>query len=129
MVAVSLAAVLMAAVSEAARNQKKVAATVVAKGGDIYYRHQRIKYHRYSQNAPPGPAWLRHLVGDDYFQSAECIILRGDKFVDDDLLAIRQLSSLTDLFVAHENQITPGALRRLQAMLPHCYIEAPRKLY
>lgn len=128
LVAIVPLAVCLAVESGVARTQKDVVRLVMSKGGDVYYRHQRIKYHRYANNVPTAPAWLRCLLGDDHFQTAECLILRGDKFTDDDLVAVGHLKGLTDIYVDSGNRVTTRSLRALQATLPNCYIEAPGKL-
>jgi hypothetical protein len=69
-----------------AANQRRAVAAVKARGGTVHYMHEcythpmplRDFYSGSSfdhQVEPPGPAWLRHLLGDEYFQDVVYISL------------------------------------------------------
>ena len=50
-----------------ARKQREAVAAIEAVGGMVLYEHQ------YDDSEPPGPKWLRELVGDEYFVSVDVV--------------------------------------------------------
>ena len=53
-----------------AEKQKGIVALVKESGNDVYYNYQLIP-----DAVPPGPDWLRNLIGIDYFSNVEAVIL------------------------------------------------------
>jgi hypothetical protein len=65
-------AVWLGIVVNRAREQREAVKAIEAAGGSVYYNYNseelmpRWRYHVVVER--PGPAWLRRLIGDDYFQ-------------------------------------------------------------
>ena len=93
---------------------------------------------------PPGPAWLRNLLGDDYFGQVEIVDLSETQVADDGLERIQRLSQtrilylggskVTDAGLAHlagltqleelylgGTQVTDQGAMRLRQALPQCH--------
>ena len=77
----------------------------------------RISYeYQIDRSAPPGPEWLRRLVGDDYFFTVVALELRGPNINDSELAAIKWLTytrwldidttNVTDAGLVHLNGLT-----------------------
>jgi hypothetical protein len=126
-VAMSLLVVLLAIwlglESKAARTQKEVVDMVLAKGGEVFYRHQEMAPYSWDDSEPNAPQWLRRSLGDDYFQTVSAIFLDGPKFTDEDLKAIAKLRGLRMLGIDPECAVTPAGLRKIQSELPNCEID------
>lgn len=58
-----------------AQRQRRAVEAIQALGGSVRYDWQRKEDD--SDPSPNGPAWLRRLIGDDHFQSAQCVYLLG----------------------------------------------------
>jgi hypothetical protein len=86
----TLLAVWMAHISHRARQQKLAVEKVHRLGGTVYYDYQ-IKTNGLVpdtfdfQAIPPGPAWLRNILGDDYFQAVVSISFNKTAVADEDL--------------------------------------------
>src|SRR4051812_40427054 len=61
--------------------------TIRAAGGRASYGHEESMF----RTAPPGPAWLRWYLGDDFFAEMFGVALQGDAVTD------AALASLADL--------------------------------
>src|SRR5262245_61651685 len=95
------------------RRQQEAVARIVAYGGDVTYDYQLDASGEYRRDpfgnylhglAPPGPRWLRELVGDHYFQTPVMVWLGSDEgvgFLDHELerlmVPLRALPSLNRL--------------------------------
>jgi len=121
-------AIWLALVSQAAHTQREVVAMIEAKGGWVYYRHQKMDYGGgYEWNIdepPPAPRWLRKCLGDDYFQTVIVAELLNDRFRDEDLDEIAKLKSLERVTINYNTPLSTAALQRLKAALPNC--DVPR---
>jgi hypothetical protein len=57
---------------------------------------------------PPGPDWLRRILGDEYFFTAIGVTLNGDQAVDANLELVRQLKDLQILALWASNTDPSG---------------------
>ncbi len=63
----------------AARRQREAVATITKAGGTVVYDYQNLQLVSPAgitwddSRLPPGPAWLRHQIGDDYFQTVVAV--------------------------------------------------------
>ena len=74
-----------------------------ARGGDI-------------PNAiPPGPAWLRSLLGDDFFGNVHTVFLRGEYITDADVERLKEFKALRSLSL-HGAQVTDAGLESLAGL-------------
>lgn len=112
-----------------AERQKNAAEKIEALGGLVVYEHELdsdgypIDFKRH---LPPGPAWLRRLLGDHLFQRvAEVYFGDQAKIVDDDLLHLRDLPGLKRVFLMPRDQtmISERAIAELRRCLPRCEVE------
>ena len=100
-----------------ANRQRAVVRWVTENGGWVHYDWQFHKRNGIdifiSGNRPPGPAWLRRQIGDDYFQSVVGIGAEVD-----DVSPLVGLSSLESLYIdGPVNDLTPLArLSRLKRL-------------
>lgn len=118
-------AIWLASVSQAARTQREVIARIEAKGGWVFYRHQKREHAwgvEWLDEPPPVPQWLRSWIGDDYFQTVIDVQLLNDRFQDEDLEEISKLKSLESVTINYDTPVSKAALQRLKAALPNCRV-------
>ena len=72
MVLVTVLCVWLGLVSERARKQREAVEAIEKVGGAVRYEYQSK-----SGQEPPGPKWLRELVGEEYFVSVIYVGLNG----------------------------------------------------
>lgn len=65
-----------------AERQRKFVEAIRKAGGLVYYQHELDCRGRQHSYPPPGPVWLRQIVGDDFLAS-----IRRVTFTDHDLSA------------------------------------------
>jgi hypothetical protein len=100
---VALACVWMAIESSQARAQKRTVQWVIQNGGKVRYDWQyRRQGKPLVEPTPPGPRWLRRLIGDDYFQTVTHVWLRNAKIRD-----LQWVRSLPEVRMVHlgDNEI------------------------
>ena len=70
---------------------------------------------------PPGPEWLRELVGEEYFVTIDYVGLHNTKVTDVGLEHLEGLTNLKRLNLVN-TQITDEGVKKLQKALPNCQI-------
>src|SRR5262249_46394028 len=82
-IVVTLLTIYLGMITVQARRQREVVAMVLKLGGQVGYLHNRPDANRpknfNSKISAPGPAWLRNLVGQDYFVDVVFIYLGHTK--------------------------------------------------
>ena len=93
LVLVAVLSVLMAWKTNQVRQQRKAIARVRELGGAVVYDYQ---YHYVSTKPiieygamPPGPRWLRDLVGVDYFSSPHFVYLQTTTVADKEIAELQ----------------------------------------
>ncbi len=102
--------------------QRSAVMQIVQAGGTVEYSHRFEAIHNdawvRSDAQPPGPKWLRRLIGDEYFTSVISVELSGsaEHHVDDIMAAVGKFKSLrfldlqnqlvTDVGIAHIRKLT-----------------------
>lgn len=148
-------------VTERVRRQRQAVSKIGSYGGQVTYDYQldafgkprRDQFGNYLHGLqPPGPQWLRELLGDDYFQSPVTIWLEIDEgvgFEDRELAALAESmeslptlrtlslrgSPITDEGLVHLRgltqlrelncmwtNVTDRGVDALQENLPRCHI-------
>ncbi len=117
LVALTLVGVWLGIAVAPAQRQRRAVKAIEAVGGSVEYDWQRTEGG--SDPFPNGPTWLRRLIGDDYFQSVECVYLLGS--ADETVKTIPHLKRLKGLktlvFGMHSDR---SALREVEQALPQC---------
>ncbi len=107
-----------------AKRQREAVAIVRKIGGKVEYEYQRDSAGNHVWNAvPPGPAWLRNVLGIDFFCNATFVFLPNTLVTDSDLDCLRGLTSLENLqnlesLQIGETQVTNAGIANLQNALP-----------
>src|SRR5205823_275033 len=104
----------------AERHQKSIERAAVAAihelGGGVWYdsHESRDPFDTADDLQPPGPAWLRFLLGDDFFVHATEVNLScNTRLTDGDLSHLGQLPGLKKVYL-HETAVSDDGLRHLQ---------------
>ena len=124
-------AVWLGIVVNRAREQREAVKAIEALGGTVFYDWQQ----QYLPNGykivardgtPVGPAWLRKIIGDDFFQTVTTVIFASfPKPTDAEVLkAIPQFQRLQGLEgVAIPYSASEVTLDKVAAALPKCKID------
>ena len=107
LVLVAVVAVWLALLVNAARKQREAVAAIEALGGRIVYEH--------GSNLPPGPKWLRELIGEEYFFRIIAVGLSSTQITDSGLEHLEGLTSLQTL-VLDDTQITDAGLEHVKGL-------------
>ena len=125
-----------------ARNQKEAVEWVREMGGSVDYDFERVDEHSFFAAEPPGPQWLRDLLGVDFFQEVTVVRLAYTKASDltplakltslqalyldraqvSDLTPLAKLTSLETLWL-NETQASEEQVEELRQALPNCDIQ------
>jgi hypothetical protein len=129
-----------------ARAQHDVVVWIEKAGGTVHYDYQLDPSGDEIPGAkPPGPAWLRKMLGDDLLVDLRQVHLSSSEVSDDDLKRLEALARLQRLDVDYtkvadaglehlqglrqlkylelsETKVTDAGVKRLQQILPHCEI-------
>lgn len=97
---ITVVGIALAVTTNAARRQKEARKVIHDAGGQVWYEYHStptpgIPNSRFNRNAlPPGPPWLRELIGEDYFCTVNCVNLFRKEITKADLAKIAQLPDL-----------------------------------
>jgi len=115
----------------AARRQRNAVAAILKAGGTVYYDYQ-IVFETSVQwpiksfddtKPPPGPAWLRRQIGDDYFRTVAAVyfldIATVDKADLDRLAELRGLKALlsSGTAIVDKDLTVLASLHELEALV------------
>lgn len=100
MLLILLVALLIGWKVDRAHMQRRLVAAIRAADGEVEYDFQSA-----GAAVPSGPIWLRRLVGDEYFQEVERVVLLSDE--PKVMAAVGQLDRLKTL-VIHYLEYNPG---------------------
>ena len=100
LVVVTVLCVWLAFKVNAARRQKLAVEAILRAGGTVWFDYHNVpvpgvpnsKFNR--DAAPPGPAWLREVIGQDYFRTADCVDFIDRAIKQSDLAQVAQLPEL-----------------------------------
>ena len=111
MLVVTVFCVWIGIIAMRARDQRLVVQAILDAGGSVFYEHQAQR----AKTEPPGPRWLRQLIGDEYFFRVRTVVLFGPKVNDMSLEMVSRFSKLKDLYLV-EAQITDAGLEHLRGL-------------
>ncbi len=108
---------------ESAKHQRRAVAEIEALGGEVWYDYQKVEttgrhrhtFHSDPKAPPPGLAWLRHLIGAEYFQKVAYVAARETKVSDADLLVLRKLPCLEGVDLA-KTAISDAGMKHLEGL-------------
>jgi len=92
-----LVAIWLGCHAKSARHQRLVVEEIRSLGGYVMYDYEARNDQIGKPLSPPGPQWLRDIVGDDWFQSAYYVRLEGAAVTDSSLPRLEQLPYLRGL--------------------------------
>ena len=102
------------------RNQRLVVAELRRLNAQIMYDYEdtRTKGVQTVVNPPqiPGPAWLRRLLGDEYFVEVISVRLDGPKVTDETVASISKLPNLRSITLDYADKISDKGLAHLEGM-------------
>ncbi|HJT35803.1 MAG TPA: hypothetical protein VJ783_27490 [Pirellulales bacterium] len=100
-----------------ARRQAAIVAAIEQVDGFVYYDWQFDQDDQETDAThPPGPTWLRKLIGDDYFQTVIAVCIYDPHLKEDLLPAVDELPALRTL-VLHETQTGDALMRRISKLI------------
>lgn len=95
---------------EQANRQREVVETIVELGGRVLYDYQM------NRAKSPGPAWLRKLLGNDFFTNVVGVSFRRQRqFTGAGLEQLAELAQLQSLYLGY-TQVADGGLRHIQGL-------------
>ncbi len=117
-VVITIVCVVLGLVVRPAEEQRRaVAALRKFDKVEILYNHELRTFDTgYSERiseeeaSPPGPAWLRDLIGIDYFADVVSVALSKPRIRDDDLRGLRHFSKLKTLHLGQCDSISDTGL-------------------
>jgi hypothetical protein len=130
LVVVALVSAGLAIVSSRANQRRRAVERIKSAGGIVGYDFEcDEKFNRRADNpTPPGPDWLRNLIGVDYF--ATPVYVESHNANDEALTALAELPNLRALELTDDLNITDAGLESLKdlAQLEMLYIDGCEQL-
>jgi len=112
LVVVALFGIWLSVIANRANRQRRAVEAIRKAGGEVTYDYQNTIGFRVEDDAPPpGPAWLRNLVGIDYLASTVGVTINTD-IADDGFEVIDELPKLKTAFFAGKG-VTDSTLAHL----------------
>ena len=109
---------------ERVHRQRALKAAILKAGGQLQYDYETDRVNSRARGTPPGPEWLRNLVGVDYFARIEKVIFTGA--TDQDVMQLERRDGLRSLFVlCHgKERITSVGMKHLGELtsLEHLWV-------
>lgn len=128
----------MAVLSSRARHQRSAVDALARAGVTVDYRHQRDDKGSLVNNpVPPGPKWLRELVGTEYFDQVDSVLFPLTDDPDSTDQALEHIASfheirfvnLRDAAVSDKGLANLQNLTQLEGLdLPVTYVQARRRI-
>lgn len=112
-----LMAMLMSAV-HSAQTQKAALQRLRCRGTSAVVRYSYEKgetWGSFLPNSPPGPTWLRNLIGPDLFQTVVLVDMRSVWMYHDELAALEDLPSVETIWLG-ESEVSDDDLRHLRPL-------------
>jgi hypothetical protein len=109
-----------------ARRQRIAVDAILAAGGHVLYDWQRAE-----REAPPGPEWLRRLIGDEFFRTAtEVNLSSGHVPVTPDVIEHVQALPVLELLVLPKELATDSSMAAISGLtrLEALYIDGPARI-
>lgn len=91
-----------------ARQQQFAIQAIEDLGATVMYRFERL-----GETEPPGPHWLRKLIGDEFFVTVVDVAFWNPNTTDEDLKLIEPCQQIESIWL-EETQVTDEGLKFLQ---------------
>ncbi len=95
-----------------ARKQREAVGAIRKLGGWIVYDYEQPTI---PNPQPPGPEWLRKLLGNDFFANVVLVNLGGMQATDGELEHIKELTQLQDLWL-YGGHVTDEGVKHLKGL-------------
>jgi len=95
---------------ETKRKERAAKAAIESLGGYVWYR-----WHYDSKTVPPGPEWLRGLLGDDFFTDVNWVFLTQSNDGDAAVTYVKEMTQLRILTLS-ESQLTDEGLSNVEGL-------------
>src|SRR4029077_18430243 len=105
MLLVVLIAVPIGLKTNQVRNQRLVVAEIESLGGHVMWAYEP------SRSEPPGPNWLRRLLGDDFFAEIYHVTIDNPGVTDETIGSIAELPNLCSLYFESDAVTDEGVAR------------------
>jgi hypothetical protein len=122
---VTVSAVWLGFYADRAHRQRRAVEAFRALGGEVHYFHGGLLGPK--DPALPGPAWLRNLMGVDFFDKVVAATFDQGPVRDEDLRCVEDLPELVRLVIASP-EVTDAGLVHLQRLvhLTHLQLYCPQ---
>jgi hypothetical protein len=114
---------------EQKRIEREAVEAIVKAGGEVLYDYQHAR-----RTSPPGPGWLRKLLGEYFFSEVDSVSL-DSAFLDErrfpsfntdaELVNVKQLTQLKWLIVGFRTTVTDAGLVNLRGLTELRALELP----
>src|SRR4051812_6021643 len=111
LVAIAVIAVLLWIPIQRAKTQRRAVTDVERLGGTVDY-----DFSWNDQKEPPAPAWLRRVLGDDFFQTAYAVDLETGHARNNDLEVLHALPQLHFVGLSNCRDLTDEAISHLASL-------------
>jgi hypothetical protein len=121
MLVAAVSCIWLGVITNRARDRKQAMELFHSLGGSVWYEHE------FWGNDPPGPEWLRRLIGDEYFFSVHTLRLTNSKVDDSSLASIKRFPELKGLTL-FQCKVTDAGLEHLKDLteLRRLYLDETR---
>ena len=127
MLVVTVFCVWLGVTAKRARDQRSAVEVIEALGGEVEYEHEpkRTPYEggfivwgnpNTVNRAPPGPEWLRGLIGDEYFFSVRLVRLSRTTTDDASLAAVARFADMKSLLL-DDTRVSDAGLEHLKGLV------------
>ena len=107
MVLVLLIALGLAWLAHAIREQRLAKDLILRHDGVFFYEFEPQTVTRYTRTTLV-PAWLRSMIGEDYFHDVTWVRIEGSQFGDSELKQLRALDQIESLGIEKQRSRTTG---------------------
>lgn len=121
LIVITIVTIWLAWWSHSARRQRDAVATLTKMGTDVVY-----DFEARNQNKPPHwPAWLVETMGVDYFADVHYVnyLLDVGHIADSDLEYFKNLTSLRELDLSYQKNISDAGLEHLKGLTSLEYLD------
>jgi Leucine-rich repeat (LRR) protein len=117
MVVVTLLCIWLGITANRANRQRRAVETITKAGGEVLYDYQTVTGAR-----PPGPEWLRTLLGENFFSEVAAVGLNQSHDPGEGLANVREMAHLQWLVVGGKG-VTDARLVNIKPLIKLKYLD------